>query len=343
MKLLFLEDERYFTGIFGSHWIEANREKIEFSGHRHYKRPTSFFSNYTCVISVQYLWPLCNIIAIKARAAGTNTVLIADGIIDWANCTKNPFVLESKLQLYQPIVHDTFLCPGLLEGKIFCEKKSIPFIPHKLLPKPAIIKPEKMTTTSTLLLTTANTPYFNFSEKVRLQELIKEIISIPDIKIILRIFDKSLLDFKEATHFHNELDKPFEELINEVSAVITTPSSVALTSMLAGKPTCQIIYRDTPILMQTGWILHASCNIRETVESLLLAEKSRLDFQQKIIAQNYANTDWENSFRSTHNDNSDIKHILENSCIRIIESPFNFNFEMPLRRFRQWLRKKFKI
>ena len=134
MKLLFLEDERYFTGIFGSNWIQANRANIEFSGYKYYKRPIAFFSRYTCIISVQYLWPLCNIIVIKARAAGINTVLVADGIIDWANCTKNHFALESRLQLYNPIIHDTFLCPGLFEGKFLCGK-SIQFIPHKVLPQ----------------------------------------------------------------------------------------------------------------------------------------------------------------------------------------------------------------
>ena len=200
-----------------------------------------------------------------------------------------------------------------------------------------------MTTTPTLLLTTASTPYFDPDEKKRLQFLIKEIVSVPNIRIILRIFDKSLLNFEEAKQFHNEIDKPFEQLVQEVSAVITTPSSVALTSMLAGKPTCQIIYRDMPLLMQSGWILHASCNIRETIESLLLAEESRLEFQRKIVSHNYPETDWETSLTLPGNENSDIKKILENSCIRISESPFNFNFEMPLRRIRQWLRKKIKI
>lgn len=331
MKYLFLEEAKYYKGILGADWLDKNKELIEFSGARHYKKNICFFKKYTAVISIQYLWPLCNLVIFKANSAGVKTILFTDGIIEWENCHKNPYVLKSGLSLYSPVIHQVFACPGKFESSFF-HKNSIAFTPQKITPK-KVHHRMSGNDIKTILLTTANTPYFSEEERCRLKTIIREITIKCPHKLVLRVFDSTLIDFEEAKLLRNETSIPFEDVLNEVDAVISTPSSVILTSMLSGKPTGQIIYRDAPIFLQSGWMIHQSCDITQTLNSMASAEKERMSYQEKIISYNYPSEEIEAVLAGAPDTSHEkIKFVYNNTLLRIVESPFNINFEMLARR-----------
>ena len=66
----------------------------------------------------------------------------------------------------------------------------------------------------------------------------------------------------------NDTDNSFTETLKKYSNIITTTNSIMLTSMYHQRSVGQILFRDTPVFIQSGWNVSRSENINETLISM---------------------------------------------------------------------------
>lgn len=329
-KLLFLEDKKYFDMLGLKEIYE--KYNCEFNGIRYYKMSSSKLKSYKVIISFLYHSSISNFIILKAKRLGVKTIFLSDGIYEFTNAYKNEELKKYKLRLFDPIIHDIFLCIGRKEKKLFQNSYNHieQFLPKRVLDikKEKIILKEK----GKILITTANTAYFNKIEKEQLTSLMKEVIKELDkleIEYIFRIFDLELVKELEINPQKNYKNGTFEQILEKAEYVITTPSSISLTSMYHQRAVAQLIYRDTPLLLQSGWNISKSYPIKETLNSFIRKDKERMDFQNNILKEYIVEKEINEILDDVINREYKIKmeNFIKTNEENMLNSIFNFNVE----------------
>ena len=181
-----------------------------------------------------------------------------------------------------------------------------------------------------ILITLANTPYFNEIEKNNLLDLLKNVIrscNALNLKVLYRL-DRKFIDALDLKNIDNNIADTIEVVLGSVKTVIVSPSTVALQAMNNGLPTALLIYRDTPIYYSAGWLLHRSTDLDLAIKSMLNPDPERMLFQLNEIRSNCSTIDLGDAiasidFMKLRNDSySDYYSFTVN---RILESKFNFN------------------
>jgi len=332
MNFIFLENKKYLKtlGVF--------KQINNFDGNRKYKISDAEIKQYDLIVSQLYTNSVSNFLILKAKLNNVKTLLLSDGIFEWENCFANPMNRKYNLNLFHPILHDIFLCVGKEETKYFnfIGYKTMQYLPDRMAPtQKRIGKVNK----KVFLITTANTAYYNDSEKEYLIKLLKEVIkTLEDLKIeyIFRIFDDSLMEelsIKEDEK--NIISGSFEECLKLVDYVITTPSSISFTTMYHGKALAHLIYRDSPMFIQAGWNISSSIDIRKTLEDMMSFNQDRMNFQEFQV-NNYL-VDNEKIEKEVLEElkkykSQNIEKFINQNLYNMLNSSFNLNIEYLVRK-----------
>lgn len=330
-EFLFLENKSYLNelGIF--------KNVSHFDGIKDYSISDNKIKKYNLLISQLYTNPVSNFLILKAKRNNIKTLLVTDGIIDWANSFSNPMNNKYQLSQFHPILHDVFLCVGKDESEYFnfLGYKTMQYLPDRMAPTvPRIGKGNNQT----FLITTANTAYYNENEKRFLVDLLKQIINQLEklnVKYVFRIFDNELIKELNIEASNNKKDGSYEECLGNVNYVITTPSSISFTTMYHRKPLAHLIYRDSPIFIQSGWNLSGSINIEQTLKSMMIYDADRMNFQEfqvskYMIDNEKVEKEVLEELKNLKNEN--IEKFINQNLYNMLNSSFNFNIEYFVRK-----------
>jgi hypothetical protein len=81
---------------------------------------------------------------------------------------------------------------------------------------------------------------------------------------------------------NNVIEGSFSEVVTQVGAVLTTPSSISIEAMKLNKRVAHLLYRDVPITIQSAWNIHQSVDLNETLSELCSKKRSARDEYQEI-------------------------------------------------------------
>ncbi|WP_394866659.1 hypothetical protein [Paraclostridium bifermentans] len=349
-KILFLENEKYYKDL--GVLRELNKKYcLEFNGMKKYKIESEEIKSYDCIISTLYTNPICNYIILKAKENRVKTILISDGIIEWANLFINPMQKKYNLKLYHPILHDIFLCLGDDECEYFNKynKKVIKFMPSRIINNLKKIETPNLTR---VLITTSNTAYFSELERDILVDILKKVVnSLEELNVdyIFRIYDEYLINSLNINEYKNKIEPSFEEVLKDVGVVITTPSSISLNAMYHDRAVAHILYRDTPMFLQSGWVISNSYPVKDTIKSLISKDEHRMNFQkyqvEKYLNENLEKNKLEQAIECDYEldmSESYIKFINQN-LYNTVNSRFNINIEFTVRQVYLKLKQNKKI
>jgi len=347
MKILFSEGEWYYRDLGLN---DVDRYAFSFDGMRYYNKSDRFLYQYDLFVCSYYTMPHNVILTRRFHALGVKTILCSDGIFDFANSFKNPMHLKYGLTSFHPILQDVFLCVGKNEANYFNDKAiTMDFMPKRLISRkvPCPIPEDKR-----VLLTTANTAYFNNQEYDVLLGLIIDIGTLlieGSIDFSFRIFDKKLLaslNKEFGLDISNDIDEGFEDTLQRYSSVITTPSSIAVVSMFHRRSTALLIYRDWPMLLQTGWMVPSAKIFGIHLSDFLMRSESRMEVQDKFLDGYLTkNGMTERVLEAAQVEFKSVKEresLIIKSYENMLLSKFNFNFEFFIRKLYKRLR-SFKI
>ena len=222
----------------------------------------------------------------SAARHGVPRVYLFDGIYDVANAYRNPAHRRSRLAQMDPLLYTHVACVDRWSHRAFAAlgAKTHAWLPPHAAPDddsgPAH-GPE-----GGFLVATARSPAFDAGERERLKELLALTIAALDrlgAEYRFRTGDTDLLASLGVPARRNDVRDPFPRCIRRYQCLITTPSTVATTAMLAGKPTAILDYRDGPLTQQAGWRIHRSTDIDATLASMLEPSPERMTFQAREV------------------------------------------------------------
>jgi hypothetical protein len=248
---------------------------------------------------------LANLIA-TVKENGVATLQVMDGILEWRRTWD--YVREGHpvdgvvLPLNQPVLSDKIACLGRRDARIMeswgnfgkCEIVGAPrmdgLVERRLSGKIPEVRPigRKLR----ILVMTAKTPGFTESQ-VRittgaLRDLKKYFDQRNDIDVVWRL----TADLDRTLGTHNNLvdlaGTELHELLEQVDAVITTPSTSMLESMLLNRPVALLDYFNIPHYFEAAWSISCEQQIPQVVEELLEPPPHRFDFQQFLLEEQLA-------------------------------------------------------
>ncbi|MPW36247.1 hypothetical protein [Vibrio sp. B1Z05] len=335
-KILFSEHETYYRSL-GLRDIDGL--EYVFGGSRFYNKEISFFKKFSGFVCAFYTMPHNTLLTLKFKSLNKRTLLCSDGIFEFSNAFENPMITKYRLSLFHPIIQDCFLSVGKREANYFSQDvEVIQYMPERMLSQTDVIDLSKDTK---VLITTANTAYFNELEFCRLKSLISEVaelLSYNSIKFCFRIFDEKLLSALNVDHqVYNDINRGFEETLADYNSVITTPSSIAITAMYHRRSVALLVYRDWPMYLQAGWLLPSAKVLESSLQDFISLEESRIEIQNKILKSYITEVgiteciDKALVSKPNYNCNKVDAHI-DISMMNMLESKFNFNVEWYVRK-----------
>jgi len=346
MRLLFSEDEWYYRDL-GLEDIKGI--EYRFGGMRMYRSPDDVLSVFDAFICAYYTMPHNALLTKRYRELGIKTILCSDGIFDFSNAKLNIMHAKYGLTQFHPILQDYFICVGKRESRYFSNGvKAMDYMPKRMISSKELIPlPNKVK----VLVTTANTAYFNQDEYVRLLLLMTQSISIlieNNVEFAVRIFDQKLMtDISDefSSRISNDVEFDFETTLKGYSAVITTPSSIAVVSMYQKRPTALLVYRDLPLFMQAGWMIPSAPVLDSFIDDFLRGDSERMKLQNKLY-DNYAQEHGLTErivevMEDDSHEQSVYAYMINRSYENMLMSRFNFNVEWHVRKIYHYL-KSFK-
>jgi hypothetical protein len=338
MNILFSEDEWYYRDLG---LVDMEGMSYTFGGMRLYKKARSRLEKFDMFVCAYYTMPHNVLLTERFQCEGIKTVLCSDGIFDFSNAFHNIMHRKYGLVQFHPVLQDYFICVGKIEAEYFSSEEivAMDYMPKRMISE---LDPLPFPVEDRVLVTTANTAYFNDEEYGRLLKLMSGIIHqlrIKRIEFSVRIFDERLLrdlSIGFGDQLTNDLKGGFEETLSRYSSVITTPSSIAVVSMFHRRPTALLIYRDSPMFLQSGWLIPSEEVFLSLLSSFLSKDKGRMEIQSRLF-ENYSAehglterilevSKMESQKATVYSD------YIGKSYRNMLESKFNFNIEWYVRR-----------
>lgn len=218
-----------------------------------------------------------------AARRGVPRLYLFDGIYDVTNAYRNP--AHRRMNQMDPLLYSHVACVDRWSCEAYA---SLGIRTHAWLPARAAPEADEETTPQVpFLIATARTPVFDDGERLRLEKLIS--LTVAGLKRLgadyrFRIGDRKLLASLGISSADNDTGDRFAVCIQRYRCLIATPSTIATTAMLAGKPTATLDYRDSPLTQQTGWRLHRSTDVDRVLTSMLRPDADRMTFQAREVA-----------------------------------------------------------
>lgn len=306
---LVLASRRAFESLTGP-IPEAMRPLFRFQKPSHAARIQALLPHCQIVISKSYRRPACNRWILEARHLGVPTLLLVDGPLEWSNLYGDKQGAEEganerrteRLTLFEPILHDAVACIGDAQERWISHKnlgRGIAFMSYANQRIQTTADPTRTTQKAEFdfLLTTAKTPYFGERERSALFETIEACALALDragYRVLVRVSDDDLRQLIQAklTRCTFDTRETFTNALARTRCVIGTPSSVLLEAMRHGKPTGQLMFRDSPLFYQSGWLLGCNGDWEASFASMLAPDPERMDSQQQTLRENLSEDDF---------------------------------------------------
>ena len=217
----------------------------------------------------------------QARRIGAATVLLMDGITEYRNTFENPRVEHDFLR---PAPVDVVACAGRVDERHLRGLGNDAIATG--LPRLAGITESPRPARRRVLVATARQPAFADAERARLVAALRKLgerLGRAGVEARWRLTGGLEIDLGVPID-----ETPLKESLRSVRAVITTPSTLLVEAMLAGRPAGLLFPFDAPLWPRAAWVLGAETladdrRIDETIESLLDPGDEGLARQERVL------------------------------------------------------------
>ena len=224
-------------------------------------------------------------------------LVLADGILEYRNTWQHPGLAAGSM--FQPLLGHKIACIGRGQARILeswgnvgkCEVIGQPRFDELAAQK---TQPPTKSDNFRLLIATAQTPAFDDQQHATVLQSLKDLqvwlaenpkLGGKTVEATWRLtagLDEEL-GFAPRDPVNEGKLPPMLEVMDNVDAVITTPSTVFLESVLKGRPTAILDYHNTPAYIPPGWTISAQSHIGPVVHELADPPKPKLLFQDTTL------------------------------------------------------------
>jgi hypothetical protein len=234
-------------------------------------------------------------VAVLRRAVEQNAVpilILADGILEYRNTWMHPGLADGAI--FQPILGHKLAVIGHSQARIVeswgnpgkCEIVGLPICDRLIGQQPG---ERRMGQPARILIATARTPGF---DQHQLGEVAR---SLTDLKDWFADFGQPFC--QPVWRLTGDMDQrigvdqsgtstsamDLYDLLRQVDAVITTPSTLMLEAALAGLPVALLDYNNCPHYVPSAWTISAPEHISTVIRELVGPPEARLTFQRAVL------------------------------------------------------------
>ena len=230
---------------------------------------------------------------------GCNTLYAIDGILEWRNAWENRDDEPACPWTMRPVLSDKVACIGNTQSRVIDSwgnqgKTEVVGIPRLESLRNGGTSQREPDDVFRVLVMTAKWPGFTPKQ---IDQVTQSLIDLRDhfernplihgrtVAIQWRLtgqLDKAIGVDNQLDNLHGQ---ELEVVLREVDAVITTPSTVMLESMLCGLPVCLLDYTNSPRYVQAAWSITARDQMADEIVKLARASDRRMFLQQSILEE----------------------------------------------------------
>jgi len=216
-----------------------------------------------------------------ARHVGAASVYLMDGIVEYRNTFINPRVGERFLR---PAPVDVIACAGSHDSALLRSLGNEAVVTG--LPRLSGLKRFERPGRG-VLVSTARTPAFNDGERAVLVGALGKLRDEFE-----RVGEPAIWRLTGGLEQDIGVENNpcgLEEALNTCAAVVSTPSTVLIESMLVGRPTALLFPFRSPCWVSAAWRLEGDVSSPE-LRSLLKPTRLRLDRQEQLLRDAHDST-----------------------------------------------------
>ncbi len=235
------------------------------------------------------------------RSEGVATLQVMDGILEWRrtwNYTREGHEIDGLANpLNQPALSDKIACLGRRDARIMeswgnfgkCEIVGAPRMDHLVRKRLSgtITPPRPQGRTPRVLVMTAKTPGFTEQQiattKCSLADLRDYFRARNEADVVWRLTGKLDAELGIENRLSDLTGGELHAILEEVDAVITTPSTSLLEAMLLNRPVALLDYHNCPHYFETAWSIYCREQIAPVVSELLAPPPARMDYQAFLL------------------------------------------------------------
>lgn len=224
---------------------------------------------------------------------GVAILLIRDGILEWRMVWDRPCSQERPLS--QMFLSDKVACLGNADARIMeswgnvgkCEIVGCSRFDDLIKSRRGLRSEPIQNRPLKLLIMTAKTPGFTTDQieitYKSLSDLNDFLKNRTDIEVIWRITQKLHRRLGVKNTVKNVLSNELHDILKEVDAVITTPSTAMLESMLSGSPVALLDYHNCPHYVPAAWRITCKEQIESVLQDLKNVPLERMLYQEYCL------------------------------------------------------------
>jgi len=230
-----------------------------------------------------------------AIAKNVPTLIIADGIIEYRNTWQHPGIAPGSI--FQPVIGHKIACLSRSQARVLeswgnlgkCEIVGSPRFDPFIGKQPRKRKPDEP---FRVLVMTARTPGFTPDQialtKRSIQDLKFWFLQHQDlcdnrIEPVWRLTQNLNKEIGVENHLTELSGSELAEILSQVDAVITTPSTTMLEAMLHGLPVALLDYHNCPQYVPAAWTISAPRHIDQVLPELLDPAAAKMLYQDTVL------------------------------------------------------------
>lgn len=231
---------------------------------------------------------------LKERNCGT--LYAVDGILEWRNSWEFPDDVAVPWVM-RPILSHKVACIGRSQARILeswgnlgkCEVVGVPRFDRLLQRLPRV---RKRGEPFTILIITAKTPGFTTEQVERTRQSLAGVKTwfdnhpmVGDIPLCprWRVTAGLAEDIGVVNNLQDTTGNDLASALEQVDAVITTPSTSMLEAMLQGLPVVLLDYHNCPHYVPAAWTITSHCQIDQVLSELVSPSPARMLHQQTLL------------------------------------------------------------
>lgn len=228
---------------------------------------------------------------IRCMAEGIPVLVIADGILEYRNTWLRPDTPNGCI--FQPVVGHKIAVIGRSQARILeswgnagrCEVVGVPRFDGLLNRK---ARTRSSSTSFRILVMTAKTPGFT---KDQLGEVVAGLGSLKRWFALNPLLDgvkvepvwRVAVTMAEQLGICTDTTTELAELLSDVDAVISTPSTAMLEAMLLGLPVAKLDFGNYPQYLTNAWNITHADHLTTTIREFLHPPEAKMLFQDTML------------------------------------------------------------
>ncbi len=231
----------------------------------------------------------------RAVEKGVPTLILADGVLDYRNTWEHPQIEPGAI--FQPVLGHKIATIGRSQSRWVetwgnagkCETVGLPRLDRHTALQRRVRNPQQP---FRILINTAITPWFTETHHRQVMASLRDlktffeqnpVLNGVTLEPIWRLTKGLDAEIGVSSQVSDLSGHEMANVLQQVDAVITTPSTVILEAMLFGLPVAVLDYCNTPHYVPTAWRITAPTHIADTVNELLDPPEPKLLFQETCL------------------------------------------------------------